>query len=71
MADQDGKLMVYAWRETMAFDSKRRLVEIGCPALVVASSNDQYEGSSLGALTPAGLWLPAYRISFDEILGAL
>ena len=41
MADQDGKLMVYAWRETMAFDSRRRLVEIGCPTLVVAGSNDQ------------------------------
>ena len=41
MADQDRKLMVYAWRETRAFDSRRRLVEIGCPALVVASSNDQ------------------------------
>jgi pimeloyl-ACP methyl ester carboxylesterase len=41
MADQDRKLMVSAWRETMAFDSRRRLAEIRCPTLVVAGSNDQ------------------------------
>jgi 3-oxoadipate enol-lactonase len=41
MADQDRKLMVAAWRETMAFDSRRRLPEIGCPTLIVAASNDQ------------------------------
>ena len=41
MADQDRKLMVSAWTETMAFDSRRRLAEIGCPTLVVAASNDQ------------------------------
>jgi pimeloyl-ACP methyl ester carboxylesterase len=41
MADQDGKLMVSAWRETMAFDSRHRLAEIQCPTLVVAASNDQ------------------------------
>jgi 3-oxoadipate enol-lactonase len=41
MADQDRRLMVSAWRETMAFDSRRRLAEIACPALVVAASNDQ------------------------------
>ena len=41
MADQDSKLMVSAWKETMAFDSRRRLAEIGCPTLVVAASNDQ------------------------------
>ena len=41
MADQDRKLMVSAWRETMAFDSRRRLAEIRCPTLVVAASNDQ------------------------------
>ncbi len=35
------ELMVSAWRETMAFDSRRRLAEIGCPTLVVAGSNDQ------------------------------
>ena len=41
MADQDRKLIVSAWRETMAFDSRRRLTEIKCPTLVVAGSNDQ------------------------------
>lgn len=41
MADQDRKLMASAWRETMAFDSRRRLAEIRCPTLVVAASNDQ------------------------------
>ena len=41
IADQDRKLMVSAWRETMAFDSRRRLAEIRCPTLVVAASNDQ------------------------------
>ena len=41
MADQDRQLMLSAWRETMAFDSRRRLAEIGCPTLVVAGSNDQ------------------------------
>jgi 3-oxoadipate enol-lactonase len=41
MADQDRKLMVSGWRETMAFDSRHRLAEISCPTLVVAGSNDQ------------------------------
>ncbi len=41
MADQDRRLMVSAWRETMAFDSRRRLAEITCPTLVVAASDDQ------------------------------
>lgn len=41
MANQDQKLMLSAWRETMAFDSRRRLVEITCPTLVVAGSDDQ------------------------------
>ncbi|MFZ0959250.1 MAG: alpha/beta hydrolase [Candidatus Sulfotelmatobacter sp.] len=41
MADQDQKLMVAAWREAMAFDSRRRLSEIACPTLIVAGSNDQ------------------------------
>jgi 3-oxoadipate enol-lactonase len=39
--NQDPKLMVSAWRETMAFDSRRRLVEIRCPTLIIAGSNDQ------------------------------
>jgi 3-oxoadipate enol-lactonase len=41
MADQDRKLMGAAWKETMAFDSRRRLAEIACPTLVVAASNDR------------------------------
>ena len=41
MADQDCTLMVYAWRATMAFDSRPRLGEITRPTLIVAGSNDQ------------------------------
>lgn len=41
IADQDRQLMVSAWREGMAFDSRRRLADIRCPTLVVAGSNDQ------------------------------
>jgi 3-oxoadipate enol-lactonase len=41
IADQDGTLMLTAWRETMAFDSRRRLGEIRCPTLVVAASDDR------------------------------
>jgi 3-oxoadipate enol-lactonase len=41
MADQGSKLMESAWKETMAFDSRRRLIEIKCPTLVVAASQDQ------------------------------
>jgi 3-oxoadipate enol-lactonase len=40
IADQDLKLMSSAWRETMAFDSRRRLAEINCPTLIIAASND-------------------------------
>jgi len=41
IADQDRELMVTAWKQTMAFDSRRRLAEIKCPTLVVAAANDQ------------------------------
>lgn len=41
MADQDRALMLMAWKETMAFDSRKRLREIQCPTLVIAGSNDQ------------------------------
>jgi len=40
MADQDRTLMLAAWKETMAFDSRKRLAEIQCPTLVIAGSND-------------------------------
>jgi pimeloyl-ACP methyl ester carboxylesterase len=41
MANQDRTLMLTAWRETMAFDSRKRLADIRCPTLVIAGSNDQ------------------------------
>ncbi|WP_089006437.1 alpha/beta fold hydrolase [Micromonospora viridifaciens] len=33
--------LVSAWKQTMAFDSRRRLAEIVCPTLIIAASNDQ------------------------------
>jgi 3-oxoadipate enol-lactonase len=41
MADQDRTLMVSAWKQAMAFDSRARLGEIACPTLVVAAANDK------------------------------
>jgi pimeloyl-ACP methyl ester carboxylesterase len=41
MAHQDRRLMVAAWKETMAFDSRKRLGGIACPTLIVAGSEDQ------------------------------
>jgi 3-oxoadipate enol-lactonase len=41
IGDQDAGSMVSAWKAAMAFDSRRRLNEIGCPTLVVAGSDDQ------------------------------
>lgn len=41
LADQDTGLMVSAWKETMAFDSRGRLGEIKCPTLIVAGSEDE------------------------------
>lgn len=41
IAGQDRDLMVTAWKETMAFDSRARLAEIRCPTLIIAGSNDQ------------------------------
>jgi pimeloyl-ACP methyl ester carboxylesterase len=40
IASQNTKSMVSTWREAMAFDSRGRLADIRCPALVVAASND-------------------------------
>ncbi len=40
IASQDPRLMTAAWRAAMAFDSRRRLVEIQCPTLIVAGSAD-------------------------------
>src|SRR4030095_2015035 len=39
MTEQDQKLMLTAWKETMAFDSRKRLAEIRCPTLVIAGSH--------------------------------
>jgi pimeloyl-ACP methyl ester carboxylesterase len=41
MANQDRKLMVAAWQQTMAFDSRQRLGEITCPTLIIAGSEDR------------------------------
>jgi 3-oxoadipate enol-lactonase len=41
IAAQDRELMVSAWKETTAFDSRRRLAEIRCPTLVIAASKDE------------------------------
>ena len=41
IADQDLTLMSSAWRETMAFDSRRGLTEIRCPTLIIAGSKDE------------------------------
>ena len=41
IAGQDPALMVAAWRESMAFDSRSRLAEIRCPALIVAGDADE------------------------------
>jgi pimeloyl-ACP methyl ester carboxylesterase len=40
MADQNRALMMEAWKNAMAFDSRQRLREIKCPALIIAASND-------------------------------
>ncbi|HEY0794805.1 MAG TPA: alpha/beta hydrolase, partial [Acidisarcina sp.] len=40
MARQDEKLMLVAWKEAMAFDSRGRLGEIRCPTLIIAGSKD-------------------------------
>jgi 3-oxoadipate enol-lactonase len=41
MATQDQALMLTAWKESMAFDSRPRLAEIRCPALIIAAANDE------------------------------
>jgi 3-oxoadipate enol-lactonase len=40
IAQQDRQLMMTAWRETVAFDSRQRLGEIKCPTLIIAGSKD-------------------------------
>ena len=41
MTNQNQNLMLTAWKETMEFDSRKRLSEIRCPTLIVAGANDQ------------------------------
>jgi 3-oxoadipate enol-lactonase len=41
MARQDRALMLTAWKEAMAFDSRPRLGEITCPTLIIAAANDE------------------------------
>ena len=41
MTDQNQTLMLRAWNETMAFDSRKRLAEIRCRTLIIAGSQDQ------------------------------
>ena len=41
MASQDPALMLTAWKEAMAFDSRPRLAEIGCPTLIIAAADDE------------------------------
>jgi pimeloyl-ACP methyl ester carboxylesterase len=55
MADQDRQRMVAAWKETMAFDSRRRLTDIACPTLVVAGSNDRAVPMHHAAMLHAGI----------------
>ena len=41
MAEQDRSMMITAMKETLAFDSRRRLAEISCPTLIIAGSRDR------------------------------
>lgn len=41
IADQDRDLMITAWREAMAFDSRSRLAEIHCPTLIITGADDE------------------------------
>lgn len=40
IGSQDQELMVEAWKQGMAFDSRSRLAEIKCPTLIIAGSLD-------------------------------
>ncbi len=41
IAGQDARLMEVAWREVLAFDSRKRLGEIKCPTLIIAGAKDE------------------------------
>lgn len=38
IGSQNDDLMLQAWKEAMAFDSRRRLPEINCPTLIIAGT---------------------------------
>jgi 3-oxoadipate enol-lactonase len=40
IASQDPNLMITAWKEAMAFDSRNHLSKIKCPTLIIVGSND-------------------------------
>ncbi len=41
IASQDPNLMITAWKEAMAFDSRNQLSKIKCPTLIIAGANDR------------------------------
>jgi 3-oxoadipate enol-lactonase len=41
MSEQDQRLMIIAWKEAMAFDSRCELGRIKCPTLIIAGEKDQ------------------------------
>jgi 3-oxoadipate enol-lactonase len=82
IAQQDRDLMIRAWSEAMAFDSRRRLREIRCPTLILAGSQDSavplhharmlkegISGARLVVVDGAGhglIW--THRDQFEEIV---
>jgi pimeloyl-ACP methyl ester carboxylesterase len=55
MASQDKGLMLKAWKEAMAFDSRPRLAEIKCPTLIVAAADDEAVPRHHAAMLHAGI----------------
>lgn len=41
MSEQNQKIMIIAWKEAMAFDSRCELGRIKCPTLIIAGEKDQ------------------------------
>ena len=41
MSEQDQRIMIIAWKEAMAFDSRTELGKIKCPTLIIAAEKDQ------------------------------
>jgi len=55
IGSQDPGLMVAAWKETMAFDSRSWLSRIGCPTLVVSAAEDKAVPIHHGKMLHAGI----------------